>query len=644
MAPTTPGRLVEGAVLGADTADVRLVGGGIGAEDGEVGIEHDGGGDVERSDGGRVVMCRRLDDGADVVGARRRPADRRQLGAGEGGTAALVVGGARVVDGVVEERRRQGDTAVDGGAELVGELVDVAHDPHRVAHAVIAPVGLAVTADELVADLATAAPHLATGDHCPGDLQLQLVAHDASLAVAASSPSSVPLRTPVCQAHLVTATDHQRPAVASERRIVGLALAALGALVVEPMYVLVDTTIVGRIGTAELGGLALSATVLSLVVSGCTFLVYGTTEQVARRVGGGDGAAASATGVQAIWLAALVAVPLAAVVGVTARPVAVLLGGSDEVVRHATTYLQISAVGLPAVIVVLAAQGVQRGFTDYRTPMVILLASNAVNAGLEVLFVFGLDLGVPGSAWSTVIAQVLAAGAFAVVVRRHLRGAADHRPRWSAMRPLLDAGRHLLVRSAAMLAVVVGTTSVAARTDEPTLAAHQIAASVLVFIALALDALAIPAQTLVAEHLGAGDVVAAAVLGRRVVRLTVWCALVAAALIAVVAPILPRVFTGDAEVIGRATSALWWLAALLVPAGIAYALDGVLIGAGDYRFLGRAAVAITAVLVPFGVAAVVWQWGVVGVWAVLAAWMLLRSTVNYRRADALLGARSVVPG
>lgn len=427
------------------------------------------------------------------------------------------------------------------------------------------------------------------------------------------------------------------PAPASDRRILSLAVAALGALVVEPMYVLVDTAVVGRLGTPQLGGLALSATVLSLAVNACTFLIYGTTERIARRIGAGDRPGAADAGVQALWLAAIVSVPLATMIAVVAQPLAEALGGSAEVVGYATTYLRISALGVPAVIAVLAAQGVQRGASDYRTPMVILLAANAVNTVLELIFVFGLDLGVPGSAWSTVIAQWLAVAVFAVVVRRHLDAAAERRPRWAAMRPLVSAGRHLLVRSAAMLVVLVGATSLAARTDEPTLAAHQIAASVLLFVALALDALAIPAQTLVAEQLGAGDVAAATNTSRRVVRLTLWCAAGAAVLIAATAVVLPHAFTSDPAVTGRATAALVVLAVLLVPGGVAYALDGVLIGAADYRFLGRAAAAITVTLIPAAAVVAAAQLGIAGIWATLVLWMVLRASVNWRRTSTVLG-------
>ena len=89
------------------------------------------------------------------------------------------------------------------------------------------------------------------------------------------------------------------------------------------------------------------------------------------------------------------------------------------------------------------------------------------------------------------------------------------------MAPLLTAGRHLLLRVGSILAVLSGATAIAARVDEPTLAAHQIAASLLLFLALALDALAIPAQTLVAEQLGRDSTAEARRLSDRVVRLSI---------------------------------------------------------------------------------------------------------------------------
>jgi putative MATE family efflux protein len=419
--------------------------------------------------------------------------------------------------------------------------------------------------------------------------------------------------------------------------VLSLAVPAFGALAVEPLYVLVDTAIVGRLGTPQLGGLALAATVLSFVVVGSNFLAYGTTERVARRVGAGDAVAAAEAGVQALWLSALVGIPAAGLVAVVARPLCRLLGGSGEVLRHAVDYLQISAVGIPFVLVVLAAQGVLRGVSAYRVPLVILFVSNLVNTVLEVTFVFGLDLGIPGSAWSTVIAQVGAAVAFGAAIRAHLRPATARRPVWAAIAPLANAGRHLILRVASMLAVFAGSTAIAARIDEPTLAAHQVVVSLFTFIALSLDALAVPAQTLVAEDLGRDALPAARHVADRAVRLSLAAAVLVAVVLALAAPWLPRAFTGDGAVASRASGALGLLAVALLPAAVAFAHDGVLIGAGDYRFLGRAALGYLAAVTPLGLLVVALPGlGIGGLWAAFVVWMLLRAVVNHRRTAHVL--------
>ena len=429
---------------------------------------------------------------------------------------------------------------------------------------------------------------------------------------------------------------------ATDRRIVRLAIPALGSLAVEPLYVLVDTAIVGRLGTAQLGGLALAASVLSLVTAGCNFLTYGTTERVARRRGAGDASGAAEVGVQAVWLSALVGAALVPLVAVGASVLGRLLGGDSAALDYGVTYLRISALGVPFIVFALAAQGVLRGVADYRTPLVILFSANAVNVILELWFVYGLDLGVPGSAWSTVIVQVGAAAAFVVTVRRYLAGAPSRRPDWAGMAPLVTAGRHLLLRVGSMLAVFTGATAIAARTDEATLAAHQIAASLFLLLALVLDALAIPAQTLVADELGRGSAAGAAELSNRTAWLSTYTGVGLAAVVAVAAPVLPHAFTGDAAVVSRATDALWWLAVLVIPGAIAFAYDGVLIGAADYRFLGLAALAYLIVITPVGLAVLGFDLGIAGIWAALTLWMIIRAVVNNHRARRLLGPSDVI--
>jgi putative MATE family efflux protein len=430
---------------------------------------------------------------------------------------------------------------------------------------------------------------------------------------------------------------------ATDRRVVRLAVPALGTLAVEPLYRLVDTAIVGRIGTDQLAGLAVAVSILSLVVAGSNFLAYGTTEQVARLLGGGEDERAAGVGVQAMWLSVAVGIVAVPVLVLLAGPLASLLGADGAVMTHALTYLRISALGIPFVLVALAAQGVQRGAADYRTPLVILAVSNLLNVVVEVVLVFGFDLDVAGAAWSTVVAQAAAGIWFLVVIRRRLAPARDRRPSWSRMRPLAAAGSHLLLRVGSMLAVFTGSTAVAARVDDPTLAAHQVCLALFFLLALTLDALSVPAQTLVADELGRHDRVAAKELAGRVVVLSVWTAGALAVLLAALAPLLARAFSADPAVISRATAGLLVLAVLAIPGAVAFGYDGVLIGAGDYRFLGRAALAYLLAVIPVAIVVLAASsLGIVGIWGGLTFWMALRAYVNHRRCAFLFSGAGPV--
>ena len=425
----------------------------------------------------------------------------------------------------------------------------------------------------------------------------------------------------------------------TDRRILRLAFPALGALATEPLYVLVDTAIIGRVGTDELAGLAVAAAILALVFAGSNFLTYGTTQRVAHHVGAGDRRGAAGVGVQALWLALFVGLPVAPLLALGAPVVVGVFGASGSVAEHAVEYLQIRAIAVPFMLVTLAAQGVLRGVSDYRSPLVVLAVANVGNVALELVLVFGLGLGIAGAAWSTVAAQIAAAVAFGVLIRRRVALAPTWRPEWAGQAPLLLAGRHLLLRVGAMLGVLSGTTAVAARIDAPTLAAHQIVMSMFLLVALTLDALAVPAQTIVAEELGRQGRAAAREVATRVVRLSIITGSGLTVLLATGAAWLPAVFTPDTAVAERATSGLLILAISMVPAAIAFAHDGILIGAGDYRFLGVAAVAYLVAVAPLGVATLVVEGpGIAGLWLTLGTWMLLRSVVNDRRTRHLLPA------
>jgi putative MATE family efflux protein len=422
-----------------------------------------------------------------------------------------------------------------------------------------------------------------------------------------------------------------------DREIVALALPALGALAAEPLYLLADTAIVGHLGTPQLAALALAATVLSTLVSLCIFLTYGTTARVSRLHGAGETEAAGALAPQALWLALAVGVVLAAAIAAFGVPLVHGLGGDGDVADLAVGYLRIATLGVPMALIALAGQGFLRGVGDLRTPLVVLVAANVVNVVLELVFVYGFDWGLAGSAWGTVIAQVGMGAAFVAVQWR----AGLERPLLAAMRPLMRVGSEIAVRTSALLGSFLVASAVLARVGDASLAAHQIAFQLFVFLALVLDALAIAAQVLVGRALGADD---AAVARAAAVRVIGWSVVIGAGfgvLLFAFGDVIPRLFTDDALVRERAHE-IWWIFALTMPAnGAVFALDGILIGAGDTRFIMWGMLAAAAVYVPVALLSLHFGWGIRGVWCGLAGLIAMRlATCGARFA----GGRWAMPG
>ena len=414
-----------------------------------------------------------------------------------------------------------------------------------------------------------------------------------------------------------------------DRRIVRLAIPALGTLAIEPLYILVDTAIVGRLGIDPLAGLAIAATVLLTLTSFVMFLQYGVTPDVARAIGQGNGLAARRAASDSAWLSVLIGVPAGIVLAVVARPLAIALGGHGAVLDAATTYLRISALGLPFVFVTMVGHGVMRGHNKLTRPLVVVALANIVNVVLEIVVVYGFDMGVAGSAWSTVIVQVGAALAFGTFVRPYLLRI---RPKWERLRPILARGGHLGLRSIAMLGAWVAMTRVAATVDTATLAANQVLVQLFTFLALALDALAIPAQSLVAGALGGGDRKAAMSVGWSSLKLSLWVAAGMCTGLIALSPLLPRLFSSDGAVISRVIAGSLFLSAMQIPGAVAFALDGVLIGGHDSKYLGRAAVFNLIPWLPCLIAVIVHPaLGIGGLWAGQLVLMITRAGINLRR-------------
>jgi putative MATE family efflux protein len=425
-----------------------------------------------------------------------------------------------------------------------------------------------------------------------------------------------------------------------DRQILALALPALGALAAEPTYLLVDTAIVGHLGTVELAALALAAAVLGVAVSLCNFLAYGTTSQVARQHGAGREAEAGETAAQALWLALAIGIVLGVALAAAAHPITQAMnGGPGPEADAAARYLRIASLGLPAALVALSGQGYLRGTGDLRSPLIILIVANLANVALELWLVYGLDKGLDGSALGTVIAQLGMGAAFAWLLLS--APARSRRPNFTVLRPLLRTGGHLLVRTGALLACFTLATAVAARFGTVALAANQIAFQMFVFLALILDAVAIAGQVMIGRLLGGGDGRGASEASRRML----WWSFVVGTGFGLIllagSRAIPDLFTNDPTVVDAAAD-FWWLFALMQPiAALVFALDGILIGAGDTRFLALAMVGAAAIFIPVLMSALAFDWGLIGIWTALNVLMVARLAPLWRRFE---GERWLVLG
>lgn len=429
---------------------------------------------------------------------------------------------------------------------------------------------------------------------------------------------------------------------AHDREILRLAIPAFGALVAEPLFLLADTAIVGRLGTPQLAGLGIAATILGTLVGLCIFLAYGTTAAVARRLGAGEHAAAIRQGVDGMWLAGLLGLALAAAGLVLGPTVVGAFEPSREVTDHALTYLRISLVGLPAMLVVLAATGVLRGLQDTRTPLLVAVAANVANIGLNVLLVYGAGLGIAGSALGTVLAQAGAALAFAVVVVRAARRASTGlRPDWPGVRAAATAGVPLVIRTLTLWIALLTATYVATRIGTVAVAAHRVAFGIWTFLAFTLDAIAIAGQAIVGRYLGSGDLAGTRAVTRRMIEWGIGAGLVAGILTVVARPLYVPLFTTDDAVRSTLMGVLLIVALFQPVAGVVFVLDGVLIGAGDNRYLALAGIGTIVAFLPCTVLALASGSGLAGLWWAIGAWMVARFGFLTARAH---GDRWLVPG
>jgi len=373
------------------------------------------------------------------------------------------------------------------------------------------------------------------------------------------------------------------------RSILRLALPALGALVAEPLFLIVDAAMVGHLGVAPLAGLGIAGAVLQTIVGLMVFLAYSTTPAVARRYGAGEYGRAVRVGIDGMWLALCLGALLAAAGSLATPGIVDLFGAAPDVAENARTYLAISMWGLPAMLVVFAATGLLRGMQNTVTPLWIAGLGFGANALLNALFIYGFGWGIAGSAIGTVVAQWGMVGAYVLVARRlaqvHTASLGFQR---ESLGSTVRSGGWLFLRTVSLRAAFLATVAVATGLGSAELAGWQIAFTIFSTAAFALDALAIAAQALIGSSLGAGDTDAVGRVLSRTSAWGIWSGVAVGAVLAAASGVIGLIFTGDAEIAALIQPALLVLAVAQPLAGFVFVLDGVLIGAGDARYLALA--------------------------------------------------------
>ncbi len=423
------------------------------------------------------------------------------------------------------------------------------------------------------------------------------------------------------------------------REVLRLAVPAFVTLVAEPIFLLADSVIVGHLGTIQLAALGVAAAALSTVTSVFVFLAYGTTGAVARRLGAADHRGALAIGVDGVWLALVLGLAAGLTLLVLAPELAGWLGAGGRVHTSATVYLRISALSVPAILLNFASTGVLRGLQDTRTPLVVALVGFPANIVLNLTLVYGAHLGIAGSALGTSLAQLgMATALIAVVVRLARRDGASLRAHPTRVLGAAREGFPLLLRTLSLRGVLLTTTWVAAGLGVVSLAAYQVSATIWTTMTFALDALAIAGQALTGRYLGAGDTVGA----RAATRLMLWWGVGGGAILGLgvlaLHNLLPLAFTTDPRVQAALASALVVVAIGQPLSGWVFVLDGVLIGAGDARWLAVMQLALLLAYLPIAVVVRADASEIATLWWAFTLWMLLRgAALGWRvRSDAWL--------
>ena len=406
----------------------------------------------------------------------------------------------------------------------------------------------------------------------------------------------------------------------------------MGALVAEPLYLLADTAVVGHLGTLPLGGLAVASAALLLIYGLCFFLAYGTTATVARFTGAGEPLKAANQAIQSLWLAFFLGLGIAIIGSLTSDPLLRALGATGELLDQARIYLEISMLGAPAMLIMLAGVGYLRGIKDTVRPLWVAVGTALLNLCLELILIYGFGKNIGASAAATVISQWVGAATYLFWIWQSIGGLKiSLLPKLLALRRLLNDSSELLIRNLSLTTSFVVATSMAARLGNVDVAAHEVGFQAWFFLSMTMDAIAIAAQALIGNLLGAGKAEEARLMGRRAILWSTGIGAFAGCVLAISHDSFTEIFSADNAVVELGSFIVLHVAAMAPLSGVAFALDGILIGAGDQRFLAKAMLFSAMISIPLMLIVGVNDFGIGWIWGSIWVLMATRSAVLYLR-------------
>lgn len=432
-----------------------------------------------------------------------------------------------------------------------------------------------------------------------------------------------------------------------------MAIPALGTLAIDPLVSIVDTAWVGRLGTVPLAALAVASAVFGAVFAVFNFVHVTITPLVAGEVGRGAPERAGGITKGAIVVSLVLGVVLAFVVGSFAEAIVGAFGATGDVLEQSVAYLKVRILALPAMLVVMVGHGVYRGHQDTRTPLYVAIGMNLINLVVDPILIFGAGMGVVGAAWATVLAQMIAAAVFLVLMfgrdrARFGLGGGFSGIRGLGMGRLLRDGWPMMLRSVSLLLALTATTYAATQIGTIEVAAHQIALQTWLFMSFVLDSFAVAAMALIGADLGVGRRESARDLANRLLALGFVAGVALAVGLAVFQPLLSGLFGVEPAVETALDSIILFVIVLQPITALVYVWDGVGIGTRAFPFMAgaMAVAAVLTLLTLFMVGSTlvgVWVSVAVLIFSRLAAWAgWHRWGPLYSERDPSLGSRAVL--